>query len=194
MRLGLFLKVAALTAALFMVITISRGLNTNTVEKAFQALGIEPGTPNSPGFQPGGQPLAPGEERFNICRTRIVSFAWSPERRIEEKKEGLKLIWLAYSPDAREIGTIEVEKWLSLHCQIRIKPIDGVIESESSPKELTLSYVDGSKAVIRRYAGARYDLRELGEARPVRSLDFEAALAELEAIGGFQAEAGSKGP
>ena len=73
MRLGMFLKVAAMMAALVMVLMVGRGINSGSVEKAFQALGIEPGTAKSPGLQRGGLTLAAGEERLNICRTRIVS-------------------------------------------------------------------------------------------------------------------------
>lgn len=191
MRPALFFKIAVMIVSLFFVVTIIRELNTSKVENALQAIGIEPGTSQSPGFQPAGRPLDAGEERFNICRTRIHSITWPSGRRVEEFKEGrLKLRWVAVDPRPREIGYMEVEKWLSAHCQIITRPLAEDAQGVGAPSEITIRFVDDSSVTLRRYEGTVFDLKDLGEKRLVESPDLVGALLELQEIAQFDPASG----
>lgn len=187
---AVFFKVILMVVTLVFVIAIMRGMTPEKMENVFAALGIEPGTAHSPGLQPGGRPLTEGEERFNICRTRIHSITWPSGRRVEEFKEGLKLRWVAVDPRPREIGYLEVEKWLSAHCQVIIRPIKEAPETSGQPSEIVIRFVDNSTATIRNLGGALYDVKDFGEERLVESLDLKEALLELQRIAQFDPVSG----
>jgi len=179
-----------MTLTLVLVIAIMRGMTPDKVENFFAALGIEPGTAQSPGLQPGSRPLAEGEERFNICRTRIHSITWPSGRRVEEFREGLKLRWTAVDPQPREIGYMEVEKWLSSHCQVIVRPLNEAPEVAGKPSEIVIRFVDNTSATIRNLGGAVYDLKDFGEERLVESPDLQEALLELQRIAQFDPASG----
>ena len=188
MKSGLLFKVLFMMIALIMVIFAIRGMNEKSMEAVFDALGIEPGTAKSPGFQPGGRKLGPGEERFNICRTRVHAIVWPSGRRVEEFREGLKLRWLAVDPRPREIGYLEVEKWLSAHCQVVIKPVTDAPKGTAATIEVR--YIDEKVSRIKVYEDAIFDLKEFGEERLVRSDDLRDALLELQKIAIFDPVSG----
>ena len=176
--------------ALILVVAMMRGVTPEKMDQVFTALGIEPGTAQSPGFQPGSRPLEKGEERFNICRTRIHSISWPSGRRVEEFKEGLKLRWLAVDPRPREIGYMEVEKWLSAHCQVIVRPLNEAPAETGKLVEIVIRFVDNTTATIRNLGGALYDLKDFGEERLVESPDLMEALLELQRIARFDPPSG----
>lgn len=182
MKPTLFFKIVTLIAALVFVLIAIRSINAGSVGKFFAALGIEPGTQSSPGLQPGGSSLAPGEERFNICRTRIVGVRFVDGRQIVEEKNGFKMRWMAVEREPREIGYLDVEKWLSRHCQITIRPAGEMAADAEKSRWLEIRYVDGSLAVIHRVRGGVFDFSALGERRAAASPELESAVAELLSV------------
>jgi hypothetical protein len=187
-KASLLIKILFLVAVLVVVIGGIRGLNPQNIEKAFDAIGVEAGNSQSPGFQAAGsRPLQPGEERFNLCRTRIIGAQWPNGNRVEEAKDGLKLKWMADDPEPREISSIEVEKWLSRHCQVIVKAIDpaklasdGEVEKASAKGDPNIGhylvrYVDGTDLKISTANGVIFKIGD----KAVESTDLHDALAEL---------------
>lgn len=177
--------------ALAGVLWSMRSLNTQNIEKAFDALGLQAGGAGSPGFQAAGQILSPGEERFNICRTRITAIEFGSQRRIEESNAGLKVTWKAVDPRMREISTLDVEKWLTGHCQIVIKPALGVAgdlgEGNLKPiGSVEFKFVDGTKLSVQRLGEQRFKI----ESRVFESPDLQMALLELQQNAQFQPPSG----
>ena len=163
------------------VIYLIRAVNGESVARGLMVMGIESGTSQSPGLRAGQRLLLPGEETLSICRTRVKAILLPNGNRIEELREGVKLTWMAYDPNPREIGYLEVEKWLSQHCQITI-----VKQTESriltpGPGKLTLEYISGAPMVIQVRGANEF---ETGEAK-FHSPDLTSALAELGRIAQF---------
>ena len=180
-------KILLMVVALAGVLYVMRSVNQDGAGRFLQALGVEPGTQQSPGLQPSNRKLQEGEESHNICPTRIKAITWADGRAVQEHKEGLKMRWQALEPgkpEPRDISYLEVEKWLSLHCQIAIKP---VLTQTDPPgpftKFLTIQYVDGTENVI-----AKHEKVFKSDAKLFTSEDFESALADLERIAIFPAK------
>ncbi|HRK08760.1 MAG TPA: hypothetical protein PLZ57_13400 [Pseudobdellovibrionaceae bacterium] len=191
---AVLLRAAVMTLALILIIWSSTGISVDKINAAFHALGIEPGAEGSPGLQPGGQPLQPGEERRTLCRTRIASFHFPDGRSIVEEKQGPRLEWLAEErqKDARgeetvlrrELSYIEMEKWLSRHCQYVVRPADATEASGLAIAPLVrVSFVDRSELSFGR-AGEWIGEMEQGAFKGGRfkSPDLMAALDELKVL------------
>jgi hypothetical protein len=190
MRLLQILKVMVLILILMGVIAVMRGINAGSVQGFFDALGIEPGAAGSPGLQPSQRPLAAGESRVNICPNRIHAIIWADGRKVEEIRQGLKLRWTAFDPEPREIGYMDVEKWLSLHCQIVGRPADASSREQADFRDFVIiQYIDKKETKVQSAGG---DLIRFDEdsARVYHSEDFLQALEELEQTAGFQRSGG----
>lgn len=186
-QLGLFFRISVLIAAFVGVIFVIRNVNQKNVEQFFQSLGVETGTSASPGLQPGSRALRPGEERFNICRTRVqkITLDTATQKRVVEEKDGMKLKWVAYDDNGRprDLPYMGVEKWLSQHCQIIVYPVPpDKVASISSGRNSELSYVDGTSL---SFAQRSQDYFIFGE-RTFQSSDFAGALLELETLAGLR--------
>jgi hypothetical protein len=181
------IRIFFLVLALALVILIIQSANSKNVEGLFQALGLSPGTPDSPGIEPGARTLRPGDERFNLCKTRIAAVSWPGERRIEEDHQSLKIRWIAYNPQPHEINSLEVEAWFSHHCQIIVHPIDPHRLSTADQEEtVTFRFVDNSEFRFTRYSDNQYQVDQ----RTFRSDDLTAALLELQKIAMFPTSTG----
>lgn len=179
----LFLKIAFMIGALAMIIYVIGNLNADKVSNSLAAIGAAPGTADAPGLQPWTREVKPGEERFNVCRTRVHSVIWPDGKKVEEKKQGLKLTWEAHDPEVRELPYLGVEKWFSRHCQIVISK-DLAIGGGDNPlfkNFLTLVFVDGTRSTFERtdYGVFRVD------GKLFRSRDLEEAVVELSQIAQF---------
>ena len=183
-----------MTLALILIIWSSTGLSVDKINAAFHALGIEPGAAGSPGLQPGGLPLQPGEERRTLCRTRIASFHFPEGRSIVEEKRGPRLEWLSEELQTvagseptllrRELSYMEMEKWLSRHCQYVVKPGDGSEASGLAIAPLVrVVFVDKSEINFGR-AGEWVGEMEQGAFKGGRfkSPDLLSALDELKVL------------
>jgi hypothetical protein len=190
----IFLRAAVLTLGLILIVWSSSGITVDKINAAFHALGIEPGAAGSPGLQPGGQPLQPGEERRTLCRTRIASFHFPDGRSIVEEKHGPRFEWLAEERqrDARgeetllrsEMSYIEMEKWLSRHCQYVVRPADPAEASGLAIAPLVrVVFVDRSELIFGR-AGEWIGEMEQGAFKGGRfkSPDLMSALEELKVL------------
>ena len=172
-------KILGLAVTLLIVMYAMRHINDGSMQGVFQALGVDAGGgSNSPGFQASGRIRAQGEERIAICPTRIHSVNWADGRRIEETESGLKLRWMGYTPDQRELTYLEVERWLSQHCQVVAQPLP-LNEHEKLAPYLTIHYIDGTKLEIDRLGD---DLFRFGVKGTYRSKDFIDAIHQLEHI------------
>lgn len=164
------------------VFYIMGNLNADSVGRALGALGIEPGTRTSPGLQPSNRALEVGQERFNICRTRVHAIIFNDGKKIEESRNGLDLKWMAHDQTPREISYLDVEKWLSQHCQIVIEPRSIQIgESLRFSQFVTIEFIDGTKMHVLNSGDGTLRIED----KVFRSSDFQDALAELENIAGW---------
>jgi hypothetical protein len=165
-------------------------LQPQKVQNALHSLGVDAGNSAAPGFQPAtSRTLEAGEERLNLCPTRIASVTWADGREVEESPSGIKRKWLAAFPRAapREIGYLEVEKWLSQHCEVIAQLAEGVIVGADSAQRLAVvRYIDGSETVIDQTPQGLVKISQPGaSARFYRSSDLKGALQELATIAQF---------
>lgn len=188
----LYVKVLVLIAALGMIIYIISNLSPEKVSDSLAAIGAAPGTADAPGLQPWTRPVGEGEERFNVCRTRVHAVEWPDGKKIEEKKAGLKLTWEAHSPEARELPYLGIEKWFSRHCQIVIAKVGASsaagtgagspgVPTPEFKDFLALVFVDGSRVQIRRTADGVFDF----DGQTFKSADLDEAIVELKQIAQF---------
>lgn len=149
MRQMFILKVLILVALLIGVLITIQRLNSGSVQKAFDAIGIQTGSSGAPGFQPTTHAAENGEVSFNFCPNRIQSIQWVNGPRVEETRDGLKMHWMATSGSEKptEIGYLEMEKWLSAHCKIAVKATDRV---QNATPFLVVTYLDGTRLSIDR--------------------------------------------
>lgn len=194
-KIGLYLKIGLLGIVLVGVIYAMRGLTTETVQAAFEALGIEPGASGQPGLQPGGSALAEGETRRTLCKTRVAAVRFPDGRAVVEEKKGLKLDWVAYesaenqgSTASRSLNYLAIEKWFSLHCQFVATPVPATtnepLEPSNEPRSLVkFDFIDGTHWELSRAGDTIFSVSDPEDR--FQSKDLEQALAELRAIAGF---------
>jgi hypothetical protein len=175
-----------MVAALIAVVWLMRSLDAGSMAKLFDNFGLQAGGAGAPGFQVAGRPLQPGEERLNLCPTRIVSFIWSekygvPRHSIEERQRpgSIKMQWLAFAPAPRELSYLEIEKWLTLHCQVTARQItEKDIAHFSSRVPLAIHYVDGGAISIDEIDRQFFRIGE----KFFESSDLAVALKELRIV------------
>lgn len=187
--MGTFFKIFLLIVALIGTFVAMRGASTENVQKAFSALGIEPGAPGSPGLQPGGSALQAGEERRTLCRTRIHAIRFPDGRAVVEVKRGLKLDWTAEEDGkSRSLAYMDVEKWLSLHCQFIARPASEATDEETAPEPdpqpfVDIEFIDKTKWQISRSNDVLFAVSDPKDR--FYSDDLKAALSELRVLAGF---------
>jgi hypothetical protein len=183
------IKIFILCSLLAAVLYGISHLDKSDVERAFGALGIEPGAETSPGLQPSNRMLAQGERRMNLCRTRVHAIIWPDGRRIEEQSRGLKMSWAAVLPDGAsgqvvELNYLEIEKWFSLHCQIVVaRESDhamqsGAAQSGLAQPYLKLEFVDAGITEILREGEDTYRIGN----RSFVSRDLTLAVSEIKTL------------
>lgn len=166
-----------------------KNLNPEKVQTAFQALGIEPGAPGQPGLQPGGAPLAQGEIRRSLCLTRIHAIRFPDGKAVVEVKNGMKLDWTAEeSGKSRSVGYLDIEKWLSRHCQFVAKPISAAEEPDLVPQNepkpyVTVEFIDKSRWEIHRSGEVLFTVSDPTDR--FLSPDLDSALEELKVLAGL---------
>jgi hypothetical protein len=164
-----YFKVFVLLAALGGVIYIITHLTPAKVSEGMAQAGLS-------------EPAQAGAEKINLCRTRVHAIVWPDGRKIQEARDGLKARWQAYNLNPEDIGSMDVEKWLSLHCEV-----PGVARDASLPTKafVTIEYIDGGRENldraddgVYRFAGRTFVSPELDKA-------FEdlIKLANLEPLG-----------
>ena len=196
MKPFIFLRVVVLCLLLAGVLYAISNLDRSAVERAFAALGIEPGAKTSPGLQPSNRRLEPGERRMTICRTRVRAVVWPDGRRVEEKSRGLKMRWVAIEPKAEgareeELGYLDIEKWFSLHCQVVVsdqnkndlqRPPQQPPQQSALAPFIQFEFVDGSRKEIEQASPNVFQLTDAASAARVVffSTDLSEAIRELE--------------
>ena len=158
-------KIAILAAALVVVIWAIRGLQAGHVESVFDALGA-------------GR-KASGEETYTLCRTRIHALKWADGTKVEEHLEGLKMKWFAYGPEPRLLSYLEIEKWLSKHCQFTVAPLSTEFSAGIRFEPfMVIDFVDKSTKEILKGSDSVGEIFKVGD-RSFRSPEFSEALKEL---------------
>lgn len=187
--IGTLFKIFVLIVALIATFVAMKGANTENVQKAFSALGVEPGAPGSPGLQPGGTALQAGEERRTLCMTRIHAIRFPDGRAVVEVKRGLKLDWTAEEDGkTRSLAYMDVEKWLSLHCQFIARPASEPTDEEITPQTepqpfVDIEFIDKTKWQISRSGDVLFTVSDPKDR--FYSDDLKAALNELRVLAGF---------
>jgi hypothetical protein len=204
-KTGLYLKILILVIVLIGVFAAIRGLTTQKVEEAFQALGVEPSAGGHPSLQAAGGALAPGETRRTLCQTRVHAIRFPDGKSIVERKDGMKLDWVAEEApvaentgkieadttsappsQARSLNYLEIEKWFSQHCQYVAGPAPAGenLEPSNEPVKFVLfEFVDKSQWEVFR-SGDVFSSAADPKDRFV-SPDLAKAVSELRAIAGF---------
>ena len=103
--------------------------------------------------------------------------SWSNGKEIRETREGLKSKWMAFDPQPHEIGYLEMEKWLSRHCQIIVEPTTQPPAAQFK-SFMTIRYIDGSELHIKRGSATLFLFGD----QAYLSEDFRSALDEIAAI------------
>lgn len=180
MRPSVILKVAILLLMLVGVVYAMRSMSEQSVAKFFAALGIEAGS-----GQPGSvDATMAGDEKFNICKTRVRAVVWPDGRRIEESREHVRAVWLAVDPNPREIGSLDVEKWFSRHCVILVREDEATRTAQDGFNNfLTFEFIDGTRFDFQRTDGGIF---RVSGGRQFRSEEFDAAVTELVGLAQLQ--------
>lgn len=191
--ISIYIRLGVLVIALVLVFVGMKAMTPQAIQGAFSALGVEPGAAGQPGFQSGGKPLAQGEERRTLCRTRLRAIRFADDRAVAEVSKGMKLDWTAEDgagekKSVRSIGYLEMEKWLSQHCQFLAAPAGEMAVGEVPA--VVFEFIDGSSWGLSQ-AGPLF-LPDSGPKTPFSSPDLQAALAELRQLAGFPVD--SKSP
>lgn len=133
MKILLALKIILLVIALTVFVAIMRGVTPSHMQRFFAA------------FESGQT------QNFNLCRTRVHAMIWTDGHKIEESKNGMKMKWLAYTPAAREVSYLEVERWLGENCRV---PMNSVAPETAAGLTflpfMTFQFIDQQAAAIMR--------------------------------------------
>ncbi len=147
-------------------------INNMTPEKVSQGM-------EQVGLAPAGAP-----ESVNLCRTRVHAIIWPDGRKIQEARDQMKAHWQAYNLNPEDIGSMDVEKWLSLHCEV-----PGVSREPSAAHPtkafVTFEYIDGGRENLDRSDDGVYRFAGRTFASPVLDKAFEdlIKLANLHPLG-----------
>lgn len=190
-RIGLYAKISLLVLGLVIVIFAIRSMNTEKVEGAFQALGIQEGTSKSAAGTPaGGDSSVATETERTLCRTRVHSLKFPNGDSIYETKEGMTLVWMSETAEnagtPRTLSYLEVEMWFSKHCKFMATPAGPLENPEPSNepvKYVQIEFVDGSTWDIYREGDAFVSGSDPKDR--FMSEDLDQAIAELRSIAGF---------
>jgi hypothetical protein len=175
-------KVLLLVLMLTGVVFAMRSMNEQSAAKFFGALGIETAG-NHGGGDSASRMLGTGESKFNVCKTRVRAVVWPDGRKVEESRQDLRARWMAVDPTPREIGSLDVEKWFSRHCEIVIRESEAsAAVKEGFSNFVTFEFIDGTKTDFQR---SEAGVIRAGE-RQFFSDDFDAAVAELAGIAQLQ--------
>ncbi len=62
-------------------------------------------------------------QNFRLCKTRIESLEWANGARIYEDVSQAKPRWMSQDQGgkARELNSLEIEKWFGINCQVRVR-------------------------------------------------------------------------
>ncbi len=171
-------RIVALLTALIGVIAIIKGIGPHHVQNFFGAFTGDPAALET--MRPVA--VSPRKEKFNLCKTRVHAIIWPDGRKIEEFKQGFTMKWLAFDPQPREIGYLDIEKWLGEHCRFDVQAPSPEVSAEAAfANEITVEFID--KSTI-RIAQAPGDLFRIDD-RIIHSPEFAQALNELRGLAQF---------
>ena len=176
-----YLKILVLIAALFGIFYVINHLSEQKVAAGMQQIGIAPvAAPGAPPAVPTSAPVAGSSDNINLCPTRIRAIVWPDGRKLQETSEGLKRKWQAFNLTPVDIGYMDVEKWLSLHCSVPVDS-DRLNPDDQLAPLLTIEYIDGSKEILSSTNTGHYRLGQ----RSFASSELTSALADLVRMAGL---------
>jgi hypothetical protein len=177
-----YFKVLVLIVALAAVIYVITHMSPEKMSAGMEQVGLAPaGAPAS------SAPKAQGgaNETINLCKTRVHAIVWPDGRKIQEDRSGLKARWQAFNPGPWEIGSMDVEKWLSLHCEVAATARDAVASASASADYkpfVTIEYIDGTHEALDRSADGSY--RFAGQT--FVSKDLDSAITDLISLANLE--------
>jgi hypothetical protein len=191
-RFGLYVKISLLVLTLVAVFFIIRSLNTEKVEGAFQALGIQDSA--SAGGDTNSAEIAaetPLEEtERTLCQTRVHAIRFANGDAVLEKRQGLKLEWVAEPAEnagtPRGLNYLVVEKWFSKHCKFKARaasPLENPEPSNEPVKYVLIEFIDNTTWEIYREGDAFLSASDPQDR--FTSDDLQQAFEELRSIAGF---------
>lgn len=165
----LYFKIFVLIAALIGIFYVINHLTPEKVATGLEQAGLE--QPRSSGAA--AAPAASAES-LDLCRTRVHAIVWPDGRKIQELKDGLKLKWQASNLTPVDIGYMDMEKWLSLHCAVQVTPVQAAV-SESFAPLVKFEYIDQTHEDLLRSPSGTYKFGP----KTFTSPELETALADL---------------
>ncbi|MCM2281419.1 MAG: hypothetical protein NDI61_06185 [Bdellovibrionaceae bacterium] len=168
------LKVVSLLLALIGVLMLINGVNATHVDRFFRTFGGDPTTIGA------GQ--LPEQVSMILCKTRIHAIIWPDGPKIEEFKQGMTMKWLAHDPQPREIGYLDMEKWLGEHCRFSAREVPADIASSAQfQSEIVVEFIDqtSTRIGLGDHQMIRFDGRVL------ESPDLIQALGQLRGLAQF---------
>ena len=141
-----------MAAALVAVVYVITHMSPDKVSVGLEQVGLAPAPGGPPSAAPA--PIPDGPLKVNLCKTRVHAILWPDGRKIQEASGGMKARWQAYNLTAADIGSMDVEKWLSLHCEVAASAPPAGSSSAQAAAMLkpwvTFEYIDGSRSVLER--------------------------------------------
>jgi hypothetical protein len=206
----IIIKIVLLSSVLIMVLWTMRVVDAASVSQFFANLGVQQS------IQQGVPEVRQAQEKistYRLCQSRVHSITWPNGDRIEERVDGMKMTWMAYDPRPRVINYLDMEKWLSQHCELLIQePHLEDLSRNGYWKYLKIQFVGGKEVEI-MHADAINDA-DLGlkrsandhsatsvffvDGKVFRSMNLVDAIASLRSIAQFHpvdnANSSSKAP
>jgi hypothetical protein len=173
----LYLKVFVMVAALAGVIYVMTHLSPDKVETSLKDVGL---TPPAQQAAPGASAEANG--KVNLCQTRVHAIVWPDGRKIQEASGGLKAKWQAYNLNPVDIGSMDVEKWLSLHCEVAVRDADASASAAVFGPYVTFSYIDGTQENLERAPDGAYRFKT----KTFTSDDLTKAMSDLVSLANLE--------
>lgn len=182
----IYLKVFVLVVALGAVVYVITHMSPDKVAQSMSQVGLAPAPAVAP---PSSAPLpgtagvvAAATETINLCKTRVHAIVWPDGRKIQEARDGMKARWQAYNLNPEDIGSMDVEKWLSLHCEVAANEHPG---AAAFAPYVTFEYIDGSHEALERSADGVYRFAGRTFASPALDQAFKdlIQLANLQPMG-----------
>jgi len=149
-----YLKVVVLVLALCGVVYVITHMSPTKVAAGMEQVGLNPAPVGAPPSAPaaatavetaGG--VAGPTASVNICPTRVHAIVWPDGRKLQEASGGMKARWQSYNLTPEDVGSMDIEKWLSLHCQVSVT--DHAASASMKPY-VTFEYIDGKKEALDR--------------------------------------------
>ena len=178
----LYLKVLMMVIALIAIFYLITNMTPDKVAQSMSNIGVASPEAGAPAKEASRAAKA---EQINLCPTRVHAIVWPDGRKIQEAKSGLKMKWQAFNLNPVDLGYMDVEKWLSLHCEVS-GTLRSPDEGEKFAPLVTIEYIDGTVGALSRAKGDHYGFAGTSGPKSFESPDLTKALDDLITLAQLQ--------